>query len=70
VRDCTYVWMGVCISVGGCRGLRVLIVVGGAGEQQTCGARVAVDSEQTYRRQVRHVMSGPRDQREAASWRT
>jgi hypothetical protein len=61
----------VCISIGGCRGLHVMmVVVGGGGEQQTCGARVAVVSEQTYCRQVRHVMSGPRDQPEAASWRT
>jgi hypothetical protein len=65
----------VCISIctGGWRGLHgmMLVVVGGGGEQQqTCGARVAVDSAQTERRQGRHVMSGPRDQPEASSWRT
>jgi hypothetical protein len=43
---------------------------GGGGEQQTCGARVAIDAKQTWRRQGRHGMSGPRDQPEAASWRT
>jgi hypothetical protein len=39
--------MGVCTSKGGFRGLHVMVVVGWGGEQQTCGARVAVDAEQT-----------------------
>jgi hypothetical protein len=41
-------FVGVCVSVGGGRGLHVMVVaVGGGGAQQTCGARVALDSEQT-----------------------
>jgi hypothetical protein len=43
VRGC----MDVCVSIGGCRGLHVIVVGYGGGEQETCGARVALDSEQT-----------------------
>jgi hypothetical protein len=41
--------MHACVSIGGCRGLHVMMVlmVGGKGEQETCGARVALGSEQT-----------------------
>jgi hypothetical protein len=37
----------VYIYIGECRGLHVMMVVVGEGEQETCGARVALDSEQT-----------------------
>jgi hypothetical protein len=40
--------MDGCVCIGGCRGLHVMmVVVGGGGEQETCGARVALDAEQT-----------------------
>jgi hypothetical protein len=39
--------MDVCIYRGGYRGLHAMMVVCERGKQETCGARGAVDSEQT-----------------------
>jgi hypothetical protein len=39
--------MGGCMLMGGCRGLHVVIVLIEKGMHETCGARVALDSEQT-----------------------